>query len=116
MIVRIKIGSPSLNMKFDITDWMDIRAAYYKSTSRPNYIMLSPGMVSDFDRNNIDANNPYLWPALAHNYDIGASFFNNKLGLLTLNFFYKELTQLTYTDYQRTTMDISRLQKVYLNQ
>ncbi len=87
---------PSLNMKFDITDWMDIRAAYYKSTSRPNYIMLSPGMVSNFDKNNISANNPYLWPALAHNYDIGASFFTNKLGLLTLNFFYKELTQLTY--------------------
>ena len=87
---------PSLNMKVDITDWMDVRGAYYKSTSRPNYSLLSPGMVSDFDKLNINATNPYLLPAQAHNFDLGASFFTNKLGLFTLNFFYKELNELVY--------------------
>lgn len=87
---------PSINMKVDITDWMDIRGAYYMSTSRPNYNLLSPGMVSDFDRLNIRAYNPYLKPALANNYDLGASFYTNKVGLFTINFFYKELSNLLY--------------------
>jgi TonB-dependent receptor len=87
---------PSLNAKVDITEWMDVRGAYYKSTSRPNYGLLSPGMVSNFDRNNINTKNPYLRPATAHNYDLGVSFFDNKLGLFTLNFFYKEITDLLY--------------------
>jgi TonB-dependent receptor len=87
---------PSVNVKVDITDWMDVRGAYYKSTSRPNYSLLSPGMVSNQERNEIQAYNPYLRPALAHNYDLGVSFFANKLGLFTLNFFYKQLSDLLY--------------------
>ncbi len=100
---------PSLNVKVDITDWMDIRGAYYKSTSRPNYNLLSPGMVSNFDKDNITAYNPYLRPALAHNYDLGVSFFSNKLGLLTLNFFYKQLSDLLYRipEYQNNYFDLA---------
>lgn len=87
---------PSVNIKVDITPWMDIRGAYYMSTSRPNYSLLSPVMVSDRDKLNITARNPYLKPAIADNYDLGVSFFDNKLGLLTLNVFYKEITDLIY--------------------
>jgi TonB-dependent receptor len=100
---------PSVNMKVNITDWMDIRGAYYKSTSRPNYLLLSPAMVSNFDKDNITAYNPYLRPAIAHNFDLGASFFTNKLGLFTLNFFYKELSDLLYRipSYKNNYFDIA---------
>jgi len=100
---------PSVNVKVDITDWMDVRGAYYKSTSRPEYRLLSPGMVSNFDKDNITAYNPYLRPALAHNYDLGVSFFANKLGLFTVNFFYKQLTDLLYRipEYKNNYFDIA---------
>lgn len=87
---------PSINAKIDVNDWFDIRAAYYKSTSRPNYQWLSPGLVSNNNRTTITAFNPFLNPSIAHNYDLGFSFFNNKLGLATINLFYKDISELIY--------------------
>lgn len=87
---------PSLNMKVDITEWMDVRGAYYKSASRPDFALLSPSLVRDQDLMAISSYNPYLKPALAHNFDIGVSFFANKLGLFTINGFYKEISDLVY--------------------
>ncbi|MCP4310644.1 MAG: TonB-dependent receptor [Bacteroidetes bacterium] len=88
---------PSLNLKINITDWMDVRGAYYKSASRPDFSMLSPALTrtwDDFD--DLVSYNPYLKPALAHNYDIGVSFYTNKVGLFTINGFYKEISDLIY--------------------
>ncbi len=87
---------PSLNMKFEVTDWMDIRGAYYKSASRPDFNLLSPSLVRDQDLMNISSYNPYLKPALADNFDLGVSFYTNKLGLFTINGFYKEISDLVY--------------------
>ena len=87
---------PSVNMKIDVNEWFDIRAAYYKSASRPDYQLLSPGLVSNNIRTQITAFNPFLNPSLAHNYDLGFSFYNNKLGLLSVNLFYKEISDLIY--------------------
>jgi len=85
---------PSVNMKVEVTDWMDVRAAYYKSASRPNFIDLSPFMVTDDGLERLRVKNPYLKPALAHNVDIGISFFTSKLGLFSINGFYKKINGL----------------------
>lgn len=87
---------PSINMKIEATDWIDLRAAYYKSTSRPNFSLLSPGITSDQDNIEMRAYNPYLEPSTAHNYDLGISFYTPKLGLFSANLFYKEMTDLLY--------------------
>ena len=87
---------PSVNTKIDIFEWFDIRAAYYKSASRPDYQLLSPALVANNLRTQITAFNPFLNPSLAHNYDLGFSFYNNKLGLLTVNLFYKDISELIY--------------------
>jgi TonB-dependent receptor len=87
---------PSLNLKYDVTQWMDIRGAYYKSASRPDFALLSPSLVRDMNLENMRSYNPYLKPALAHNYDLGVSFFTNKLGLFTINGFYKTIDDLVY--------------------
>ncbi len=87
---------PSINMKFDVTDWFDIRGAYYASASRPDYRLLSPSMVANNNKTRLIAYNPYLEPALANNFDLGFSFFTNKIGLLTINFFHKEIESLIY--------------------
>lgn len=87
---------PSVNIKYDLTDWMDLRGAYYKSASRPDFALLSPSLVRDQDNMNLRSYNPYLKPALANNYDFGISFFTNKLGLFTINGFYKKIDDLVY--------------------
>lgn len=87
---------PSINAKVEVTEWFDIRAAYYKSASRPDYQLLSPALVANNLRTQITAFNPFLVPAIAHNYDLGFSFYNNKLGLLTVNLFYKDISELIY--------------------
>lgn len=86
---------PSVNMKVDITKWMDVRAAYYKSASRPDFSRLSPYMITDDGLAELRVKNPYLKPALAHNVDLGISFFTGRLGLFTINGFYKKINGLT---------------------
>ena len=85
---------PSLNLKIDVTNYMDIRGAYYRSASRPDFAMLSPSLTLDYNKVDIRSYNPYLYPALADNYDLGVSFFTNKLGLITVNGFYKDIDNL----------------------
>ena len=87
---------PSINIKYDVNDWMDVRGAYYKSASRPDYNLLSPSMVANNNLSILSSYNPYLIPAIAHNYDLGVSFFTNKIGLFTANVFYKEISDLLY--------------------
>ncbi len=95
---------PSLNMKILPTDWMAVRGAYYKSTSRPDFQLLSPSLVRDYNGDRMRAYNPYLRPAMANNFDLGISFYANKLGLFTINGFYKQIEDLVYRlpDYKPT--------------
>jgi TonB-dependent receptor len=87
---------PSINIKYDVNEWMDLRGAYYKSASRPDYNLLSPSMVANNNLSILTSYNPYLIPAIAHNYDVGVSIFTNKIGLFTANIFYKEISDLLY--------------------
>jgi TonB-dependent receptor len=87
---------PSINMKIDVSKAFDIRAAYYKSASRPDYRLLSPAIVSDNARRVVNAYNPFLKPSIANNYDLGFSFYNNKFGLFSVNLFYKNISDLIY--------------------
>lgn len=87
---------PSVNLKTDLNDWSDLRAAVYRSASRPDYQFLSPVMTSNFDGSVLNSFNPYLRPSLAVNYDLGFSVFTNKLGLISLNGFHKQIDDLIY--------------------
>jgi len=87
---------PSLNMKYDVTEYMDIRGAYFKSASRPDFALLSPSLQRDMNLVDMRSYNPFLRPALADNFDLGVSFFTNKMGLFTINGFYKTIDDLVY--------------------
>ncbi|MEN8202535.1 MAG: TonB-dependent receptor [Bacteroidota bacterium] len=86
---------PSINMKFKLTDWADIRAAAYRSLTRPAFDHISPVVVYT-EGNTVSASNPGLQPALANNYDLGFSVYTNKVGLITINGFYKEIDGLVF--------------------
>ncbi len=87
---------PSVNSKFQIKEWMDVRAAYYRSATRPDYRFLSPGLTTDQNLMNLTAFNPFLNPSLVNNYDLGVSFYTNKIGLITVGGFHKDISQLIY--------------------
>ncbi len=89
---------PSINTKFQINDKIDIRAAYFMSTSRPDFNLLSPGMVLSAAGgvSDINAKNPFLLPSTAHNFEFGTSFYSEKIGLISASVFHKRMTNFIY--------------------
>jgi TonB-dependent receptor len=88
---------PSVNLKYNATENVQLFGAYYTSASRPNFSDLAPLVDYSITGNNINATgNPYLGPALVNNFDIGGSVFSNEIGLFTADFFYKEIKDLPY--------------------
>jgi TonB-dependent receptor len=102
---------PSVNMKIDLNEWSDVRAAAYRSASRPDYQFLSPALAVNVDGSRIRSFNPYLRPSLANNFDLGISFFTNKLGLFTINGFHKEIDGLIYRLPQYQPREFSEVQE-----
>jgi len=86
---------PQLHLRVKPTEWLDIRLASTKSIIYPDYRAISPYIYYDsFSGPDLDLGNTALKPALAENFDIYASIFKNKLGLITAGFFYKEIDNL----------------------
>ncbi len=85
---------PMIHLKYKPVKWFDIRAAYTRTLARPSFNEIVPKWnIKIF---NVDWNNPFLVPSVSENFDIYLSFFKNKLGLLTIGGFSKEITDLIY--------------------
>lgn len=99
---------PSVNVKYNVNDWSDIRAAYFRSCTRPDYRLLSPGALINEARNQMYLFNWTLQPATANNFDLMYSVHNNEIGLLSINGFYKEIDGLLtfITPYQPQYFDM----------
>lgn len=84
---------PSVNIKYQFSNSVDLRGAVYKSVSRPGFLQLSPKTIIDSDQSNtlFTSANPFLKPSTAWNYDISLEIYSSKFGLLTLNPFYKQI-------------------------
>ena len=87
---------PSVNAKYRLTDNIQFIGAAYKSVSLPSYGQISP--LTEYDINGaITTNNPLLRPSTAWNFDFGTSYSSNDVGLVTVNLFYKEISDLIYS-------------------
>jgi TonB-dependent receptor len=94
---------PQLHIRVKPTSWLDIRMASTKSIIYPDYRAVSPYIYYDsYSAPSLDLGNTALTPALSQNYDIYASVFQNRIGLFTAGFFYKELDNLIVTSDFRT--------------
>lgn len=87
---------PSLNIKYELNDHVQIQGAAYKSTSRPDFTQISPLVVYHHKNPVIFSNNPYLKPSKAWNFDLGMSVYSNKIGLLSAFVYYKEVQDLIF--------------------
>jgi len=85
---------PNAQMRIRPLDWFDVRLAYTKTLSRPRQDWLMPRKSLGGDR--VVLGNPSLLPQTSTNYDLFLSFYTNKLGLLTLGGFHKDIDDLIY--------------------
>jgi TonB-dependent receptor len=86
---------PQMHLRIKPTDWFDIRLASTKSIIYPDYRAVSPYLFADtYASPVLRLGNPALKPALAQNYDIYASVYENYIGLFTAGFFYKNIDDL----------------------
>jgi TonB-dependent receptor len=82
---------PQIHLKIKPADWFDIRLAYTKTLSRPDYNQLAPKKIINIQSQTVALGNTELKPALSRNYDLIFTFYKQKLGLLTLGAFYKDI-------------------------
>ncbi|NND34951.1 MAG: TonB-dependent receptor [Saprospiraceae bacterium] len=94
---------PQLQLRVKPTDWLDVRLAATKSIIYPDYRAVSPYIyINTFQGPSMNLGNPALQPALADNLDAYVSIFDNKLGLFTAGYFYKEIENLIVSSDFRT--------------
>ena len=94
---------PQMHIRVKPTKWLDIRMASTKSIIYPDYRAVSPYIYYDsYSGPTLDLGNPALEPALSQNFDIYASFFQNRIGLFTAGYFYKEIDNLIVSSSFRT--------------
>jgi TonB-dependent receptor len=86
---------PSIQVRYKIFDWLDIRAAVTRTLSRPNYFDLVPFQNISVLDNTIAKGNPVLRQTKVWNYDLYFSTYNT-YGLFTLGGFYKKLSDVSY--------------------
>ncbi len=85
-----------MHLRYRFTPWFDVRLAYTRSLSRPDYFNLVPYERIVFAEQTIARGNPNLRQTKATNYDVYVSFYSNDLGLLTLGGYYKKLRDIDY--------------------
>lgn len=88
---------PMFQGKYDFTDWFSIRVARTKSSSRPTFGQVVPRQLLNPTGRSVNQSNSNLRPMISNNYDMFFVFYHNRLGLLTLGGFYKEIDHLIYS-------------------
>ena len=100
---------PQMQLRVKPTDWFDVRLASTRSIIYPDYRALSPFVyLNTFSGPNLNLGNPALTPATAQNFDVYASVYENKIGLFTAGYFYKEIDNLI-TPFNFRTKDADKI-------
>ncbi|MEM7548598.1 MAG: TonB-dependent receptor [Bacteroidota bacterium] len=86
---------PAVNVKYQVNNWMDVRAAVTKTLSRPSFINLIPFERIDQDNDQLERGNFFLQHQISWNYDLFVSLYN-KFGLLTVGGFLKRIDDVDF--------------------
>lgn len=96
---------PSLNLRYEASDNLIVRAAYYASIARPNLAQAAPRLA--FEENDegeveAEAGNPDLERQEAQNFDLAFEFYPTEDAILSAGVFYKSIdnfiAQVVYED------------------
>ncbi len=81
---------PSVNATFRISERHQLRAAYGRSTNRPEFREVSASTYYDFDLFSTIMGNPELQSAYIHNADLRYEWYPTNAEQVSLSFFYKQ--------------------------
>ena len=87
---------PHLHLKYNFTDWLDVRASYSTTLARPDFNFISPRASINNNTLVIVAGNPELEHAKSTNYDLFATVYKSKWGLFSAGVFYKQIDNISY--------------------
>jgi iron complex outermembrane recepter protein len=88
---------PGLHLKYEAIDGLIFRASYATNIGRPAIGSLIPRTTVNYDSRSVSTNNPSLLPQYADNYDASVEYYFKPVGLLSVGFFDKEISNFIYT-------------------
>jgi len=104
---------PQIHLKIKPFHWFDVRLAYTNTISRPSYRDLSPKLrvVPEKIGHEIRKGDTKLKPALSRNLDLIMTFYTQKVGLISVGLFRKDIEGFIYERRSRiiagTDMDVN---------
>jgi len=90
---------PNLTLRQAFTPNLILRAALSRAINRPNFPQIAPRVLETSEGNTVrvEYGNPDLKPTLSNNADAGLEYYIRPLGVISVNAFYKDLSDYRYT-------------------
>ncbi|MCL5020651.1 MAG: TonB-dependent receptor, partial [Bacteroidetes bacterium] len=85
---------PMVHLIYSPTPWFQIHLAYTNTINYPDYTDITPEL--DVGTSSVDYHNYLLKPATSANYDAIFSFYDNTIGLLSVDGFYKRISNFIF--------------------
>lgn len=92
---------PALFLNYKPKSWVSIRYAQTNTLTRPDYTSIIPLSRANGQGSTLDWRNKFLEPGLSRNIDLSVSFNEDKLGLVTVTYFKKDIKNLIYASGSR---------------
>jgi len=92
---------PSLFLKYEPNDWLILRYASTNTLTRPDYADIIPLYNYLGSSGGVLYRNRFLEPGVSKNQDYVVAFNSNKLGLLSLSYFTKNIDGMIYSSGKR---------------
>ncbi|HJO65917.1 MAG TPA: TonB-dependent receptor [Sphingomonas sanguinis] len=90
---------PNLTLRQAFTPNLILRGALSRAINRPNFPQIAPRVLETTEGNTVrvEFGNPDLRPTLSNNADAGLEYYIRPLGVISVNGFYKDLSDYRYT-------------------
>ncbi len=90
---------PNLTLRQAFTPNLILRGALSRAINRPNFPQIAPRVLETSEGNTVrvEFGNPDLKPTLSNNADAGLEYYIRPLGVISVNGFYKDLSDYRYT-------------------
>ena len=88
---------PSINIRYDFANDLNVTLAYSRSLARPDYYDLVPYQYSNSDDAEVEFGNSELEATQANNFDLMAEKYIGNTGIISGGLFYKSIDNWIYT-------------------
>lgn len=85
---------PMVHLMYNPFSWLQIHLAYTNTLTYPDYTSITPEL--QVGTSSVDYHNYLLKPGTSANYDAVFSFYNNTVGLFSVDGFYKRIKNLIF--------------------